>query len=123
MPLQAIVRHLKDTEWLDYSNEEIKRSMRALKGSQKFEPEQALLIVLRENMIKVVSDTEVSLKEDVLLSNIRHNLKSEFDVYLKNVQIQEICRGLGFKIVSHSGYPKVKHNHKLLLKLCKERKI
>lgn len=123
MPLRAIAQYLRDTEWLDYSNEEIKKYVRVLKGSQKFEPEQALLMVLREEMTKLVSGTETVITGNVLLSEIRKELRSEFDRYLNNTQIEEICRAWGFTVVSHSGYPKVKHNHKLLLKLCKERKL
>lgn len=123
MPLQAIAKYLNDTEWLEYSHEEIKKYTRVLRGSRKLEPEQALLMVLRENMIKLVSGTNQLLPGDVKVGDIRKELKSEFDCYLNNTQIEEICREWGFKVVSHSGYPKVKHNQKLLEKLCKERNL
>lgn len=123
MPLQTIAKYIEDTKWLDYSNEEIKKYTRVLRVSQKLEPEQALLMVLRENMITLVSGTEHVLTGDVKVSDIRKELKSEFDCYLNNTQIQELCQAWGFKVVSHSGYPKVKCNQKLLEKLCKERKL
>ncbi|MFC2024580.1 hypothetical protein ACFLTJ_03305, partial [Chloroflexota bacterium] len=123
MPLQAIAQRLKDKEWLDYSNEEIKKYARVLRGSQKLEPEQALLMVLRENMVRVVSGTEHVLTDDVKVSDARKELKSEFDCYLNNTQIQELCQAWGFKVVSHSNYPKIKSNQELLEKLCRERKL
>jgi len=121
MPLRAVAKCLGDTEWLEYSNEEIKRSTLGLKRSQKYEPEEALLLVLKENMIKLVAGEEMVISDDVLMSAIKKDLISEFDQHLKNVQIQEMCQQLGFKIVTHSGYPKVKCNQKLLDKLLRER--
>jgi hypothetical protein len=71
----------------------------------------------------LVSGTEMVITGNVLLSEIRKELKSEFDRYLNNTQIEEICRAWGFSVVSHSGYPRVKCNQKLLEKLCKERDL
>jgi len=123
MPLQAIAEYLGDKKWLDYCSKEIKKNIKVLKGSQNYEPDQALLLVMKEHMTKAIKGTGVVLQEDVLLSEIRDELKSEFDVHLKNVQIQEICREFGFKLVTHAGYPKVKANPKLLDKLFKEREL
>ena len=122
-PLQAIGEYLGDKKWLEYSNKEIKKNVKVLKGSQNYEPDQALLLVMKEKMAKAVKGTDVVIEEDVLLSAIRDELKSEFDVHLKNVQIQEICREFGFKLVTHAGYPKVKANPKLLDKLLRERQL
>lgn len=44
----------------------------------------------------------------------------EFEIPLRNLQIQEMCQELGFKVVSHSGYPKVKCNQQLLDRCCLE---
>ncbi|MHB8084700.1 MAG: hypothetical protein ACYDHZ_02605 [Dehalococcoidia bacterium] len=123
MPLQAIAEYLGDKKWLEYSNKEIKKNVKVLKGSQNYEPDQALLLVLKEKMTKAVKGTGVVLQEDVLLSEIRESLKSEFEVNLKNPQIEEILQDLGFKTVTPSGYPKVKSNPKLLDRLLKERNL
>lgn len=122
MPLQAVAEYLGDEEWLEYSKAEIEKSTRALMGSQKYEPEQALLMVLRHTMITVVGGKDI-LINDVLLSEIRNELKAEFDLHFKNHQIEEMCRALGFKIKVHSGYPRVKNDHELLEKLLKERSL
>ena len=58
IPLQAIAQHFKDTEWLDYSNKEIEASIRSFRGSQKYDPEQALLLVVKEKMFTVVIGKE-----------------------------------------------------------------
>lgn len=121
-PLQAIAECLGDEEWLEYSKQEIAKSLKSLRAGQNYEPEQALLMVLREKMITVVEGKD-TLINDVWLKEIRNDLKSEFDLHLKNFQIEEMCRVLGFKIKSHSGYPKVKNNHELLKKLLKERNL
>lgn len=120
MPLQAVAEYLGDKEWLEYSKAEIEKSARALMGSQKYEPEQALLMVLRNTMITVVGGKDLNIN-DVQLSEIRNELKAEFDLHFKNHQIEEMCRALGFKIKVHSGYPRVKNDHELLEKLLKER--
>jgi len=74
-----------------------------MKIFQKFKPEQPLLIILQANMVRLVNNTEVMLEEDVLLSKIRHELKSEFDVFLNNRRIQEIYHEPDFKFVNPSG--------------------
>lgn len=121
-PLQTIARYLKDEEWLEYSNGEIKKSTKSFIDTQHFEPEEALLIVLREEMFDMIQDKPL-IVNDVSLKTIRDELKSNFDISLKNVQIQSACEALGFAVVSHSGYPKVKSNGKLLKKLLKEHGI
>jgi hypothetical protein len=122
-PLQAIAKYLKDEEWLEYSNAEIKKSIKGFIGTQHFELEDALLMVLREEMAVVKRGKEPVVVFDVPLRKIQDELKAEFDIHIKNVQIQSTCEALGFKVVSHSGYPKVKGNGKLLVKLLKERGI
>lgn len=122
-PLRAIAECLGDTEWLKYSDKEIERSIKSLRGSQNYEPELALLLTLKERMPAISDDTGVSIINNVSLSIIKADLKSEFDLRLKNIQIQEMCRALGFQVVSHSGYPKVKCNRKLLDELLKDREL
>ena len=82
-----------------------------------------ILHVLKEQMLSSTFNSNVVIQNDVLTSTISNDLQSESDIHLKNAQIQEICRALGFKIVSHSGYPKVKCNRELLEKLLKEREL
>jgi len=120
MPLQAIANYFKDEEWLEYSNKEIQGSTRVLRAGQTYEPEQALLLVLKEKMKEAMFSTGGMLRDDVLLSEIKNDLRIQFDVYLKNIQIQELLRGFGFKVVSHAGYPKVKFNKELLNKLIRK---
>jgi hypothetical protein len=122
MPLQSVAKYLGDDEWLEYSQAEIERSTKALMGSQKYEPEQALLMVLRHTMITIVGGKNIEIN-DVQLSEIRNELKTEFDLHFKNHQIEEMCRALGFKIKIHSGYPRVKCDHELLEKQLKERSL
>ena len=119
MPLQAVAEYLEDEEWIEYSNNVIEKSLKSFIGSQRYEPEQALLIVLRENM----TSTELSIENDVELSTIRNELKTVFDIHMKNSQIEVMCRDLGFIIRVHRGYPRVKANVKRLKRLLKERNI
>lgn len=119
MPLQAVAESLNDDGWLEYSNKEIEKSSKSFIGGQKYEPEQALLIVLRENMTSEGS----SVANDVELSVIRNELKMVFDIHMKNSQIEAVCRDLGFIIRVHRGYPRVKANVKRLKRLLKERNI
>ena len=121
MPLRAIAQYFKDKEWLEYSNQETKKYTRVLVGSHKLEPEQALLLVLRENMTMLISGTEHVITGDVKVSNVRHELRSEFDCQLSNTQIEEIASALGFRVVTHSGYPKIKCEQELLERLLEER--
>lgn len=123
MPLRAIAEYLGDNEWLEYSDKEISKGRKSLEGSQIYDPEPAILMALRENMIRMTKDETVIIDIDVPLSTIRNDLKTEFDLHLKNLQIQDACQSLGFKIVSHSGYPKVKSNVKRLKRLLKEHNI
>jgi len=74
-----------------------------MKIFQKFKPKQPLLIILQANMVRLVNNTEVMLEKDALLSKIRHELKSEFDVFLNNRRIQEIYHEPDFKFVNPSG--------------------
>jgi nicotinamide riboside kinase len=120
MPLQAIASYFKDEEWLEYSKKEIQGSTRVLRAGQHYEPEQALLLVLKEKMKEAMFSTGGMLTDDVLLSEIKNDLRIQFDVNLKNIQIHELLRGYGFKVVSHSGYPKVKFDKELLNKLIKK---
>ena len=46
--LQSIAEYLKDKDWLEYSEMEIEKDTRSLKGGQGFEPDQAVLMVLKE---------------------------------------------------------------------------
>lgn len=121
--LQAIAEYLGDTQWIEYSRNEIESATKSLKSGQKYEPEQALLFVLKQEMLDLSCGNEVIIPKNVQLSIIRNTLKSEFDLALKNVQIDAMCQSLGFRIVSHSGYPQVKHNQKLLDRLLVERHL
>lgn len=122
-PLQAIAEYFNDKEWLEYSEQEIERNIKTLRASQKYEPEQSLLMVLREKMFRVMAGKKILLPGNVPLSEIRADLKSEFDIHFKNSQIQQMSEELGFRIVSHSNYPQVKSNPELLEKLLKEKKL
>ncbi|MHC4183986.1 MAG: hypothetical protein ACYSR0_11630 [Planctomycetota bacterium] len=113
MPLQAVARYFKDEEWLDYSEKEIKGSTRVLKVGQSYEPEEALLRVLKEKMKEAMTSTGTLFYKTVLLSTMKDDLWKQFDVRLTNIQIHEILSELGFKVVSHSGYPKVKFDDML----------
>jgi transposase len=115
MPLQLIAEYINDEEWLKYSEKEIKKSTRVLKAGHSYEPDISILLVLKEKM------EEARFRDDVLLSEIKSELKTQYDLALKSVQIQEYLRELGFKVVSHSGYPKVKFNRELLVKQLKDR--
>ena len=122
MPLRAIARYFKDDEWLEYSKKEVKGSTRVLKVGQSYEPEEALLRVLKEKMKEAMTSTGTLFYKTVLLSTMKDDLLKQFDVRLTNIQIHEILSELGFQVVSHSGYPKVKFDEKLLNKLLKKYK-
>lgn len=122
MPLRAIARYFRDEAWLEYSKKEMKGGTRVLRTGQSYEPEKALLIVFNENMKKAMTSTGTLFENSVLISTMKSDLWKQFDVNLTNMQIQEILRGLRFKVVSHSGYPKVKFNEKLLNELLEKYK-
>lgn len=122
MPLRAVARYFKDDEWLEYSKKEMKRGARVLQAGQSYEPEEALLRVFGVNMKGATTSTGALLEKAVLLSTIKDDLWRQFDFRLTNMQIHEMLGGLGFKVVSHSGYPKVKYDKDLLNKLLKKYK-
>ena len=117
MPLQAIASYFKDEEWLEYSSKEIQGSTRVLRAGQHYEPEQALLLVLKAKMKEATLSTGGMLTDDVLLSEIKNDLRIQFDVNLKIIQIHELLRGYGLKVVNPSGYHKVKFDKELINKL------
>ncbi len=49
-----------------------------------------------------MSSTGTSFEDAVLLSAIKDDLRKQFDRSLTNIQIQEMLRGLGFKVVSQN---------------------
>jgi len=119
-PLQKIASSLGDKKWLKYSNSEIENDIKALRIGQDYEPGEALLMVLNEKM-NVSKTKKASLPPDnILLSAIRDDLQTEFDIHLKNSQIMTLCSDFGFNVVSHAGYPKIKTDIKLLNKLLKQ---
>ncbi|MFC2033295.1 hypothetical protein ACFLUB_02090 [Chloroflexota bacterium] len=123
MPLRAVAEYLKDDEWIAYSESEIEKSRRSFLGSQHYEPEDALLMVLRVTMIEMKIGEKAVVGSDVSLSDIRNALKTEFDIHWENVQIQDACQALGFEIKSHSGYPRVKADVKKSQGFLKEHNI
>jgi AAA15 family ATPase/GTPase len=114
MPLQAIALSVGDEDWLKSAEEQIKRDVASLMSMQGFNPSQAVIIVLRQEML------QQNVTMDVPLSKIREQLKWHFDLKLRNQQIQQICQDLGFKVVATDNYPKVKANAELLKNLLKE---
>lgn len=122
-PLQAVASALGDKPWLSYADEEIEKDTRALMAAQSFEPAEALLLVLREEMVRVQADSQCLVEGDVLLSKLKDSLKREFDINLNISQIHQVLEHLGFKLVKPQGYPKVKHDAKLLEKLLAEREL
>jgi len=120
MPLQAIARYFKDKEWLEYSKKEVQGSTRILRVGQTYEPEQATLQVLKEKIKSAKFSTGDMLTDNVELKGIKDDLRAHFDVNLKVIQIEELLRGLGFKVVRPSGYPKVKFDEKLLNELLEK---
>jgi len=123
LPLQAVATCMEDKSWLNYAEEQIQRDTTAMLGSQSFEPDEAVLLVLDEEMIRLNVGQELVLEGDVLLSKMKDALKKEFDLSLNIPQIHDVLENLGFKLVSHSGYPKVKADNALLRKLLKERQL
>jgi hypothetical protein len=120
-PLQAVARTIGDDEWLSYSQDEIKKDVHAMMASQGFEPEEAVLVALREKMITIESNGQEIYHADPLVSDLKGVLKQHYDLNLKSYQIKELCIGMGFKVVTTDNYPKVKANAELIEKLLKER--
>jgi len=122
MPLQAIANYFKDEEWLEYSKKEMKADTKVLKIGQSYEPEQATLLVFKEKIKLAKFSTGKMFEEDVLIKEIKDDLRAHFDINLKVIQIEGLLRGLGFKTIKPSGYPKVKIDEELLNKLLKKYK-
>jgi len=122
MVLQAIATYFKDKEWLAYSKKEMNAGTRLLKTGQSYEPEQATLLVFKEKIKLAKFSTGSLFEEDIFIKDIKDDLRAHFDINLNVIQIEELLRGLGFKIVKPSGYPKVKIDEELLNKLLKKYK-
>jgi len=95
--LQAVARTLGDDEWLNYSQSEIKKDIHAMMASQGFEPEEAVLVALRERMTIIKQDGREIYRVDPLISDVKADLKQHYDLNLKSYQIKELCIGMGFR--------------------------
>ncbi len=67
-------------------------------ASQDYEPEEAILATLKEQMTETAGGMTVPV--DVPISDMKGILKHHYDLRLKSFQIKEICSGLGFKVVT-----------------------
>lgn len=121
--LRAVAKAQNDKEWLKYSRKEIRKDVKAMMTGQGFEPEEAVLVALKEHMIEVKEANKVFISDDPLISNLKSDLKQHFDLNLKSYQIKEICIELGFKVVTTNNYPKVRTDIELLRKLLKDRRL
>jgi hypothetical protein len=121
LPLQSIAASLKDEEWLEFSEKQIEKDTLAMMASQDFEPEEAVLAALKEQMLDTAGG--ISAASDVQISALKDILKQHYDLKLKVFQIKEICSGLGFKVVTTANYPTVKANIELLDKLLAEKEV
>lgn len=119
LPLQSIATSMEDNEWLEFSEKQIEKDIKAMIASQTFEPEEAVLVTLNEKMLKLVGTQTIDM--DVSVSDIKITLRQHYDLNLKSYQIKELCSGLGFKVVTTGNYPKVKADRELLTRLLTER--
>jgi len=98
----------------------MKAGTKLLKIGQSYEPEQAILLVFKEKIKLAKFSTGKRFEEDTFIKDIKDDLRAHFDINLKVIQIEELLRGLGFKTIRPSGYPKVKIDEKLLNKLLEK---
>lgn len=117
-PLIAVGEAIGDEEWLAYAKGQIERDKKSLVAGQSYEPEKALVFVLRALMLP-----SLSVVIPVLVSAIKKQLRSEFDLPLKAYQIEEMCITLGFKVSYPSGYPTVQSNLELVKDLIVKHSI
>jgi energy-coupling factor transporter ATP-binding protein EcfA2 len=108
-PLIAVATALGDQEWLAYAKEQIELNKKSLVAGHSYEPEKALVFTLRALM-----GEPDGMPVNVLISEIKRQLKYNFDLYLTSYQIEEMCVSLGFKVTHPSGYPTVQSNSELL---------
>jgi hypothetical protein len=106
LPLQSIATLIGDGEWLEFSEKQIEKDTHAMMASQDFEPEEAIIAALKEQMLDTAGG--ISVATDVRISELKGVLKHHYDLPLKSFQIKEICSGLGFKVVTTANYPTVK---------------
>jgi hypothetical protein len=121
LPLQSIATLIGDGEWLEFSEKQIEKDTHAMMASQDFEPEEAIIAALKEQMLDTAGG--ISVATDVRISELKGVLKHHYDLPLKSYQIKEICSGLGFKVVTTANYPTVKADIKLLEKLLAEKSV
>lgn len=114
-PLIAVAEAVGDKEWLAYAIEQIERDKKALVAGQSYEPEKALVFVLRALMVQ-----SKGVAVSVNITKIKERLRYDYDLYLKSNQIEEMCLNLGFKVTHPSGYPTVQPNLELLKDLIVE---
>jgi hypothetical protein len=119
LPLQSIASSIDDREWLEFSEKQIEKDIQSMMASQDFEPDEAVLVALRENMLTSVGIQVIEM--DVSISDLKGILKRHYDLNLKSYQIKEICSSLGFKVVTTGNYPKVKADKELLVRLLTEK--
>jgi hypothetical protein len=82
LPLQSIASAIQDTDWLAFSESEIERDIHAMMASQDFEPEEAMLAVLNEEMLKSVGSQDIEM--DVTISDLKNTLRHHYDLKLKS---------------------------------------
>ena len=121
-PLIAVAEAIEDKEWLKYAQEQISQDKQALVAGQTFEPDKALVYVLRALMIKEVGG-EPSIAVPVVLREVKDQLKYNYDLSLKVQQLVLMCTGLGFEITYPHGYPTVKPNMELIKNLVVEQNV
>jgi hypothetical protein len=90
-------------------------------AGQEFEPEEAVLVALKESAVLLQVNGEKIQCNNVLISDLKGVLKQHYDLNLRSYQIKEVCIGLGFKVVTTGNYPKVKVDSLLMDKLLEEK--
>ncbi len=113
-PLFQAALACKEKDWLVYAVNEVNKGNERLMAGQKYEPENALVYSLQTLFYQ---NSLLSDPQPVIISNLKPHLKHHYDIVLKNYQIEEMARNLGFKITRPHGYSTLQPNNELLQEL------
>jgi energy-coupling factor transporter ATP-binding protein EcfA2 len=100
-----------EIEWPVYAHDEIQKINQRFTAGHAYEPQNALVYSLQAMMHP---NTLLPNGEPVKVADIKNHLFNQWEIKLKNRQVEEMCRTLGFSVTKPQGCPTVKPNDMLL---------
>jgi hypothetical protein len=113
-PLFKAALACNEKDWTVYALDELIKGNKRLTAGHRYETEYALVYSLQALFYQ---NSLLNAPEPIVISDVKRHLKEYYDISLKNYQIEEMVRNLGFKITRPHGYSTVQPDNKLLREL------